>query len=580
MRHLVHILFLSLTTLVLGACADIGGHDHNHGDDKGLYQSRTLWQSLEIPVCWENLRAVSAADRDLVRGAANSTWAQHVPFNFSGWGQCAAQSNGIRIGKAEVGETSHTKGLGNQLNGRPDGMMLEFGFDRDPQCMGSEDKRKYCVFVITVHEFGHALGIDHEQNRDDTPGLCNERDRQGPYGDVKVGSWDERSVMNYCNSNWMGDGRLSAGDIQTITHAYAHLTGAGRGGHTAPQGNTSPSGVTLNTCKDVLQCVSRCGTELCQQNCYTSSAPQAQQTFGNLITCNADQNCQGNAECIAQRCYQQAYACDPELLRGQASPGSNPGNNPGAQPSTGSQTCGMVLECMGRCDPNQSSCPENCFYAGTAQAQQSYNTLATCNNNQACQGDANCIAQRCYQEAYSCDPRLVTPQSNPGQNTQNSSTQGQLSGTSDCRGVLQCMNGCSPSDQACLEGCFYRGTAQAQNAFNALNTCNYNQGCQGDGNCIAQRCYQEAYSCDPALVAAQQSSGPNTQSGGTGDCSYLATCLNGCYDATCQDQCVANSSQTALTQYNNLANCSNNSRCTTTECVESSCSAEINACFY
>jgi hypothetical protein len=78
--------------------------------------------------------------------------------------------------------------------------------------------------MTAVHEFGHALGIAHEQNRPDTPSSCGENHQQGSQGDVLVGSWDLHSVMNYCNPKWNGAGQLSEGDINTIKLAYAHLT--------------------------------------------------------------------------------------------------------------------------------------------------------------------------------------------------------------------------------------------------------------------------------------------------------------------------------------------------------------------
>ncbi|ACL67074.1 hypothetical protein A2cp1_3748 [Anaeromyxobacter dehalogenans 2CP-1] len=92
-------------------------------------------------------------------------------------------------------------------------MYVNFTFQNwSPSCAAGS-MRRYCIEAIGVHEFGHALGFSHEQNRPDTPrDICTDAP-QGTNGDTLVGAWDLESVMNYCNPNWNNGGVLSATDI-------------------------------------------------------------------------------------------------------------------------------------------------------------------------------------------------------------------------------------------------------------------------------------------------------------------------------------------------------------------------------
>src|SRR5882724_9567663 len=102
------------------------------------------WQQTSISVCWENPTGATAQYRHITRNAIEETWQRYSPLSFSGWGPCAADSKGIRIRISDEGR--HTNALGKYLDGRPDGMVLNFTFKSwSPSC---ETQVGFCVYAI------------------------------------------------------------------------------------------------------------------------------------------------------------------------------------------------------------------------------------------------------------------------------------------------------------------------------------------------------------------------------------------------------------------------------------------------
>jgi len=165
-----------------------------------------------VPVCWENAAGYST-EALWVKSAIESTWENYANVDFQGWGNCYSSSSGIRI--RVIDNRSNVKVLGRFLDGRVNGMDLNFSFANfSPSC---QNKLKFCIQAIAVHEFGHALGLAHEQ--DQPTSICYEgrTERQNA---LVITPYDEDSVMNYCNRKWNNGGNLSYYDIQGIQQIY------------------------------------------------------------------------------------------------------------------------------------------------------------------------------------------------------------------------------------------------------------------------------------------------------------------------------------------------------------------------
>ncbi len=167
---------------------------------------------MNLKVCWATSDFLE--EKQWVIEAVEREYGSRGLLRITSWGDCETMPDAnLRITIAD--QNAHTKGVGGALDQVEHGLVLNFTFKNWSRSCKS--KLRECIDGISVHEFGHVLGLADTVIPSADGSTSCEGIQIAEHNDataVVPTSFD--SVMNYCNPVWRS-GRLAPSDVELLT---------------------------------------------------------------------------------------------------------------------------------------------------------------------------------------------------------------------------------------------------------------------------------------------------------------------------------------------------------------------------
>lgn len=155
-----------------------------------------------ISVCWEKLAYPIPENHEPIPGLNLSSYKKEVRkvvtreysragIYFEGWGECDKKHSDIKI---YMNFEHNLSPIGYNKNRKTNTILLDVFAD-----FYSMKSRRFRRFAL--HEFGHTLGLLHEDDRRDASENCIKFDTKADlfYENIHVGDYNPHSIMSYCS---------------------------------------------------------------------------------------------------------------------------------------------------------------------------------------------------------------------------------------------------------------------------------------------------------------------------------------------------------------------------------------------